>query len=354
MLRALAVTACVPYLALKVAWVAGSRIGVPDGSGLLDHRLMMAVVNGVSVLMDSCVVVLALLLTQRWGRRVRAWLLAVPMWVATGLLAPIMAGFPVQLVAGLVTGGARDSAPREPFLHEWVFGVVYGGFIVQGVALGGLFALYARDRWGYVWRGRPGLSGTWVRAVAVGASALLLVACAVHLTGAFGVTPGPSAEPSVEPSADFRVLEGVRALFAVTAVAGALALVFGAGRSLPVRVPLGLAWVGSGAVGCWGGYLTLVGLLPQGGSADGPTGLMTLTYAGEMISGLLLAACVAVFLRRRAADTAGPVDTAGGADRTDRAGTASAGSAVPANTAVTAGPANTTVPAHTADTAVPA
>ncbi|MEU3833705.1 hypothetical protein [Streptomyces microflavus] len=88
--RVLAIVSCVPYVGLKAAWMAGSRVGIPDGSPLLDGGALLVVGNGVTVLMDACVVVLALLLTRPWGLRVPAWLLVVPMWVASGLLLPVM------------------------------------------------------------------------------------------------------------------------------------------------------------------------------------------------------------------------------------------------------------------------
>lgn len=69
-LRCVAIVSCLPYIVLKAAWISGSHVGIPDGSSLLDHRTTMAVANGASVLMDSAVVVIALLLTQAWGRRV--------------------------------------------------------------------------------------------------------------------------------------------------------------------------------------------------------------------------------------------------------------------------------------------
>ncbi|MEU7277924.1 hypothetical protein AB0A69_03855 [Streptomyces sp. NPDC045431] len=299
-LRALAVVSCVPYLGLKAAWIAGSRVGIPDGSVLLEDRALMAAVNGVTVLMDGAVIVLALLLTQGWGLRVRAWLLALPMWAATGLLAPIMVGFPVQILSR----GGSAPVPKEPFLDEWVFGVVYSGFIVQGLTLGALFALYARDRWGRVWRApAAGPAGPWARIVAVVASVPLAALCAVHLMWATGSTAGLPARRIAERSSDFHALEGVRALFAVVAVAGVLALVYGAGRSRSraPKVPLVAAWVGSGAVGCWGGYLLLTLLMPMDDPSNAPTALMALTYAGEMITGILLACCLAACLRRRAA-----------------------------------------------------
>ncbi|MBT2443392.1 hypothetical protein J7E93_25515 [Streptomyces sp. ISL-36] len=305
-LRTLAEVACLPYIALKIAWVAGSEIGIPAGSVLLDHRTLLIVVNSVSVIADALVVVLALLLTQPWGLRVRAWLLAVPVWAATGLLAPIMIGFPAQMATSLFTGPQRHESGGRPFLDEWVFGVVYGGFIVQGITLGTLFFLYTRDRWGHVWRGTLGdlparFSGTGARITAVVAALLAIVPAVPHVMWALGSTSGLAAARVLERTSDFYVLEWMRLFFAAVAVVSVLLLVFQRARSLPVRTVLGIGWVGSGGLGCWGAYMTLVSLMPETDPVEAHTGLMQLTYAGEMITGFLLAGCLAVFLRRRSA-----------------------------------------------------
>ncbi|GGT24538.1 hypothetical protein [Streptomyces purpureus] len=305
-LRAITVAACLPYVSLKIAWIAGSRIGIPDGSVLLEHRTVMAVANGVTVLMDAAVVVLALLLTQAWGLRVRAWLPAVPMWGATGLLSPIVVAYPAQLVLAAFMGAPRRVADGRPFLEDWVFGVVYGGFIVQALALGALFVTYARDRWGHVARGRVGelprsLSGAGTRATAVVASLLALVPVALHTLWAFGVEGGLTPARIAERTSDFALLEGMRVAFAAVAVAGTLMLVFRLGRSLRVRTPLALAWLGSAALGSWGAYLLTAALLPVDDPGKRVTGWMLTAYAGEMITGLLMAGCLAVVLRRRGA-----------------------------------------------------
>ncbi|OLZ65954.1 hypothetical protein AV521_29680 [Streptomyces sp. IMTB 2501] len=356
LLRLVAIAACLPYLSLKVAWIAGSHAGIPDGSPLLAHRVTMIVANGLTVLMDAAVVVLALLLTRPWGRRVPAWLLAVPMWIATGLLVPIMAGFPVQLVLDAVHGGGGRGGGDKPFLAGWVFDVVYGGFIVQGLALGTLFAAYARDRWGHLWRGRVrevprrGTSaGRWGPAVTVTVLALfpagtrLLWACggtaglgtghpggrlmdalmAVSLAAAvLGVwqlapqqatfapsrrparplaapaesprTPGPSGTaPGRHADSTHRtpLPDGQ------TSPAGASALP--RTGALPVAVPLALAWTGSGAAACWGAWMALGALATTQDVADRPTPMLTLTYAGQVITGLLVAALAARFLADR-------------------------------------------------------
>ncbi|MFF0475967.1 hypothetical protein [Streptomyces sp. NPDC004284] len=306
-LRVLAILACLPYISLKVVWVAGGRLGIPDGSVLLEHPQMMVIANAVSVVADVLVVVLALLLTQAWGRRFPAWLLALPMWAATGLLAPIMTGYPTQLAVALVTGDEKAAAPAEPFLDEWVFGVVYGGFILQGLALGTLFALYARDRWGHLWQGRLGelsarTPGRDSRALAVAGAVVALVPAALHLLWATGSTTGLSARLIAERDSDDYVLEADRFVFIAVAVVLTLFLVLRRPARLRVRTTLALAWTASGAVGCWGAYLSLVALLPDPDPSKHVPGLVQLSYAGDMITGFLLAACVALFLRRRSAE----------------------------------------------------
>lgn len=313
-LRCVAIVACLPYIVLKAAWISGSHVGIPDGSSLLDHRTTMAVANGASVLMDSAVVVIALLLTQGWGRRVPAWLLALPMWVATGLLLPIMAGYPLQLLVRLLGGKTVNKGDvGRPFLDEWVFGVVYTGFIIQGLALGTLFALYARDRWGHLWQGTlralpDSPTAPVLRAAALAASLLALMPGTLHLLWAAGSTAGLNEGRIEERTSGSAVLEAVYVLFVVVTVAGVLLLAFRRDSALPLRVPLALAWGGSGATACWGGWMSIASLSHVDDIADRPTATMVLIYAVQMLVGTLVMTQVAYFLAERAAATrpAGP------------------------------------------------
>ncbi|MFB8353831.1 hypothetical protein [Streptomyces niveus] len=303
-LRAVAIASCLPYITLKVVWIAGGRIGVPDGSTLLEHRTVMAVVNSVSVLLDGAVVVLALLLTQTWGRRVPAWLVGLPMWAATGLLAPIMTGYPLQLAGSLIDGSRPAPSNSEPFLATWVFAVVYSGFILQGLTLGTLFVLYARRRWDHLWRGHLGDAVTTrtARATVAAGAVLALPPAVMHLLWATGSTAGLGADRIAERSTDFHLVEGVHALFAVVAVVGTSLLVLRlrSAARLSAKIPLAGAWVGSGTLGCWGGFLFLSTLMPTDPDqrAAGP---MVLTYPVSMVAGLLLLSGVVSVLRRRAA-----------------------------------------------------
>ncbi|KUN04058.1 aromatic ring-opening dioxygenase LigA [Streptomyces yokosukanensis] len=306
LLRLLAVTACLPYLALKVAWIAGSHAGIPDGSPLLEHRVTMIVANGLTVLMDAAVVVLALLLTRPWGRRVPAWLLAAPMWVATGLLAPIMAGFPAQLVLHAVHGGGDSGGSGggdKPFLAGWVFDVVYGGFIVQGLALGALFAAYARNRWGQLWRGRlrelPSRGTATGRWGPVTVAVLALFPLGTRLLWACGGTAGLGTK---HPGG--RLMDVLMLVSLAAAVLGVRQLALPRGGALPVAVPLALAWIGSGAAACWGAWTALGALATAQNAADRPTTTLALTYAGQVITGLLVLSLTARFLADRSTEAA--------------------------------------------------
>ncbi|WP_234019442.1 hypothetical protein [Streptomyces sp. CNS654] len=308
-LRVVGIASCLPYVGLKTAWTAGSRIGIPDGSPLLDGGTALAVANGATVLMDGAVVALALLLTRPWGLRVPAWLLVLPMWVASGLLLPIMTAFPVQLVVRILGGGGGrpvGEGSSEPFLDPWVFGVVYGGFIVQGLALGSLFALYARERWGDLWRGRlrdlpESPTAPALRATAVAAASAALVPGVTHLVWATGSTAGLEPARAADRTSDFYVLEAVSLLFAVVTAVGVLLLAFRRTGGLSLRLPLVLAWCGSAQTACWGGWMSLAGLTGAGEAADRPTAATMVTYAVQMLAGALVVTLGAYFFAERAA-----------------------------------------------------
>ncbi|MFJ9765892.1 hypothetical protein ACIRUY_18965 [Streptomyces erythrochromogenes] len=299
-LAAAALAATAPYLALKTAWLAGSRIGIPDGSVLLEAGPFLTVANAVTLAMDACVILLVLVLTRPWGLRTPAWMLTVPVFTATGLLTPILLGFPGQLlVRALGFGdGPEVAAAREPFLDSWVFIVVYTGFTVQGLALAGLFVPYARRRWGRRWQGAAGErlpSSTGVVAAAAASGALVLAAS--FLYWAFGGTAGLSAERAEAFSAESAVGSVAHAMCALAAGAGALLLA--RGGALRARWPLGLAWIGGAATLAWGAWLLNASLGPQLGDGEGPSAAAQLIYAGQMVTGALTTAVLTRFLISR-------------------------------------------------------
>ncbi|MFJ4862996.1 hypothetical protein [Streptomyces sp. NPDC088748] len=298
-LRAVAVVATVPYVGLKAAWLAGSHLGIPEGSVLREPGPFFVAANSVTLAMDACVILLALVLTRPWGIRVPGWLLTVPVFAATGLLTPIVFAFPGQLVVRALGFGSDPAveAAREPFLDSWVFMVVYTGFIVQGLALAGLFVPYARERWGRRWQGVTGERlppSTGV--VAAAASAVGLAVAAVYGYWTFGGSAGLGAG-TADLSADRAVVTAVDAICALAAGAGALLLA--RGGTIPARWPLGLAWIGGAATLSWGAWVTIAALGPQPDGGEGPPAATLLIYAGQMITGLLAGAVLIRFLTAR-------------------------------------------------------
>ncbi|MGZ9930238.1 hypothetical protein ACXNSR_10120 [Streptomyces sp. NC-S4] len=299
-LSAVALTATVPYLGLKTVWLCGGRLGIPEGSVLREPGPFFIAANSVTLAMDACVILLVLVLTRPWGIRVPGPLLTVPVFVATGLLTPILLGFPGQMLLRAAGFGTVEmgQAAREPFLDPWVFHVVYSGFTIQGLALAALFVPYARQRWGRAWRGVTGErlpSPTGV--VAAAAAAVGLAVAGVLLYRASGGTAGLSAERAAEYSADTAVVSAVHALCALAAGAGAVLLA--RGGTLRARWPLGLAWIGGAATLNWGAWLAIAGLGPQLDGGEGPPVTALLIYAGQMITGLLTGTVLIRFLGAR-------------------------------------------------------
>ncbi|XLE02324.1 hypothetical protein QBL21_23260 [Streptomyces sp. 184] len=316
-LRLVAAVACLPYLSLKIAWIAGSTVGIPAGSELLEQRGTMAAANSLTVLMDAAAVVLAFALTRPWGRRMPAWLVVLPLWAATGLLAPIVVGFPTQVVIKLFGGGGAATDDSEPFLHEWVFTVVYVGFGIQALALGGLFALYVRDRWGPLLRGRlgdlpPSPTAPAQRLLAVLAAVVALTVAALHLSWALGSTAGLSDHLVAQRSATLRVNEAIQVAFGVAAAAGVVLLAHRPRPRTRLATAVALGWTGGSALAAWSGWMLLASLVtdnPVRGDRQ-PTQPMNLAYAGGMITGLLVLAVGATLLAERATRAADPAQAA--------------------------------------------
>ena len=240
-----AIAAVLPYLTLKVLWLAHSSAGATNTAGaaeLVDTRHLVG--DAITAGMEVVAVTLVLAMTFRWGRSLPAFLVLTPVWVGTGLLTPIALGLPLGVVAQAVVGGSP--VPGGNGLQGWVYSVVYGGFVVQAVALVVAFTGYARRRW-------PGLFRMRLRELRAAAPRMrryvpAAVALAVGYAGVLvawsvggGALNAPGGFETVAQRA-FLAGEGVAVLLGV---AGVMALLRGGGDRR-VRVPLALAWTGTG------------------------------------------------------------------------------------------------------------
>ena len=246
---AAAIFACLPYAALKVAWLTGSSVGSATALGAASlHDDRHSVGNAATLAMELVAVMLALALGHRRGLRLPAAVVVIPMWVGTGLLAPIALGLPLGITAQAIVGGSP--APADNGLHGWVYAVVYGGFVVQAVALLTAFVLYARVRWAELLRLRrlqPAPGPTPRRLAGAGAVAAVVYAVA---NLAWAVAGDWLAAP---PGFDTAAQKSLLVSTAILALAGAFAArrlvhprsirpLSDSGR---FRATLALGWVGS-------------------------------------------------------------------------------------------------------------
>ncbi|HEU5024333.1 MAG TPA: hypothetical protein VFV01_05375 [Spirillospora sp.] len=308
------VAACVPYLSIKIAWLSGSTVGWNDAAAAKDSVLYVG--NAITMGMDALAVLVACAFTFPWGRRVPAWLLLPPIWVATGLLAPIALAVPLGTVIQSLAS-AEPVTGTENGLQGWVYGVVYTGFTLQGIGLLTAFVLHARGRWPEVFTVRTadvptGATRSLQLLLARGALVPAAVCAAAHFFWAFGGTAGLPDDQAAARNAPQQVLDGVWGLLALSGAAGLLALAERSRRPGRFVVPLAAAWAGAGAMFAWSLYgliVTLAAADALGADAAPVSGLVAL---GGTLTGLAVALTGAFLLAeqggaRRAAQSARPM-----------------------------------------------
>ena len=239
----LASAGTLPYVLLKILWLAGSPVGTRDPAFLADP--VIHTMNAVTLGMDLVVVALALALTHRWGARLPPWLVLLPMWVGTGFLVPMAVAIAPATVVTIATG-AIGTGPLQP----WVQPMVYGGFAWQGIFLSAAFVVYARSRWGGVVTATtpaaPGLLPL-LRVIAGGGIVMAAISAVLQLAG--GLAGGDLIGLAVQT---------VNAALPAIGAAGVLALVRG---TLRPWVATAAAWTGTAAMFSWGLYNTAIATL---------------------------------------------------------------------------------------------
>lgn len=245
----LAVASTLPYLTLKVVWLAGGRVGLNDPE--FGRSAVMYAANAITFGLELAAVALALIFVLPFGRRLPPWLVLIPMWVGTGFLAQILVTLPLQLI----DGAPAESSTEEGPIADWVFAVVYAGFAALGVFLLCGFVLYAHERWGRHGGWTAPLSGRSVgrteKVVALWAVAGLLVSGVLLVVRA----TGPLDLAAANLIGD--------ALMALAGIVGLLLLAYGASVWLPRWVPIVLAWTGTAAVTVWSAYFLVLVTVPN-------------------------------------------------------------------------------------------
>ncbi|WP_439674592.1 hypothetical protein [Embleya sp. MST-111070] len=337
-----AVVACSPYLTLKLLWVLGIDVGVVHPDDLDRGRWIAA--NALTFAMDGIAAWIAYTLARPREVRVRAWLILLPLWVASGLLVVIMVVVPADLLSAAV-GLTGNPFSGDDFLRPWVYGVVYGGFIVEGAVLLAAFALYAHERWGALLRTRvralPDPAGTRdaQRFLGTAAAVLLGFVGVVRLAWGLGADVGVSETWIADRDASGRWMDGVQGGLALVGAVGLLLLVYRVGGAR-VRGPLAMVWFGAGSAFGWGGWMGLIstGAAPDSRMAERTSRLLHLVYTAEMITGVLVLTIGWFFLSEYAGRATLPEPTAPEPARVTATATATA-------TATSSAPAPTPAPA---------
>ncbi|WP_018352606.1 hypothetical protein [Longispora albida] len=282
----LAVAAMLPYLFLKIAWLAGSDIGVNE-PGMMNTPGMLAA-NAVTGGMELAGALIAVALTQRWGQRLPGWLVTFPMWVGTGLLVPILMTVPAGMALGAMSAASDE-------LQPWVYLVVYGGFCVQGVALILAFGAYTKRRWPGAFAAGPGVAGPARPLQATVAKGMAALCALSAVLGVYWLLGGSAGRPDAYRYTTVQVLSHVAEVLLVLAAAAGLAmLVFRYGRP---GLGAALAWTGSGAMFAGG----VMGLLPTLLGAVEGSGLGDVAALANGLTGVTIALSAAFVLAERQA-----------------------------------------------------
>lgn len=286
-----AIAAMLPYLTLKIVWLSGNPVGITDPAMMNDPT--MTALNGATFGMAAVGAVLALAFTMRWGMRLPAWLVLLPIWVGTGLLSLIVLSVPVSLIIE----GAGVFPPGGP-IEQWVYLTVYAGFIGQGVGLTAAFALYARDRWPHLFTKER--YGTAFRpfhtVIAWGVAVFAVPIGAINLYWAFGGTAGLARELVEAHSVSGGIQMGVKGVLAWAGAAGFALMVRGRAREAMVA-----AWLGGGTMFAWGFYSTVITVLkpPLTAGVTFSTAVPDLLEVLSMLTGLAVALAGAFLLVER-------------------------------------------------------
>jgi hypothetical protein len=230
--------AVTPYVLLKVAWLAGSDVGVaPGGDAAALHAPAVVVANVVTVGLMGLAVLLAVVLSRAGGARLPAWLLVVLGGGAAGLLAHVLIALPAGAALEYLALG-RLSSGTGGDLEPWVYALVYPGFALLGLALGVLLVCHALDRWPAIFALPPRITG--VPVLVAGVAGLVPFGAAMVWWGVAGVgSTGPVGMTSVVQRVDL-IVTGLLCLGAVAAPYLARSLAAG----LDARVAWALVWLG--------------------------------------------------------------------------------------------------------------
>lgn len=289
---ALAVT---PYLLIKILWTFGLFLPT-DEMGDADWRA----INATTAVLAGIGILLAMAFVKPWGERLPAWSVALPVWVGTGFLVPLLLLAPVLGPAAV----ARDSeaGAAELWVYEQVLVVI--SLVGVGVGLPLALAGYSRARWPEAVSGpletgeRSGHTrdpqAPLARIVAVGA----LVLGVVKVYWAMGGTVGIDADRLGDRDLWWHMLSLSTGVWALAGAWAVLVLTSrrGSRRFLP---PMAAAWVSSGMLFAYSVYNLLLTASPYGPPVPENPVAEALSIAAGMALGVAMGMTILLVLKDR-------------------------------------------------------
>ncbi|WP_218940507.1 hypothetical protein [Streptomyces sp. Ru87] len=296
-----AAAAVTPYLLIKIVWSFGLFLPTEEMAGA-DWRA----VNAVTALLAAAGIGLAMAFSRPWGERLPAWTVALPVWVGTGLLVPMLPLAPVLGPAAV----NRDQEAGSPdfWVHEQLLVMI--SLVGVGIGLPLALAGYARARW------PEALGGPLPYAEPVGGTRALqrplagLVASGCVLLGcvkafwAAGGTAGLDAAAVERRDLWWHMLASSTAVWAFAGAWGILVLAYRRG-SRGFLLPMAVTWVASGMLFSYSvyGLLDLTGM--QQPSPELPVAA-ALTREGGAVLGVTMGLTLLLVLHDRRRALRGP------------------------------------------------
>jgi hypothetical protein len=201
---------------------------------------------------------------MKWGERVPAWLVAIPVWVGTGLLIPMLLLAPVLGPAAMIWDQQAGAA------NVWVYEQIFVMFSLVGVGICLPFALagYAKARWPEAFADPikidllPGSSQNLCVSLARLVAAGCIFLGSIKLFWAFGGTIG--ILPAMLDNRDlwWHLLSLSTGVWAFAGAWGLLALTTRL-RSKRFFPPMAAAWVSSGMLFSYNLFNSLAATRPD-------------------------------------------------------------------------------------------
>lgn len=290
-----AAMAVTPYLLIKILWTLGLFLPTEQ---MADTS--WRIINAVTAVLAAIGIFLALAFCRPWGERLPAWLVALPIWVGTGLLVPMLLIAPVLGPAAMIRD--QEAGAADFWVYEQIFVMIslFGIGIFLPLALAG----YVMARWPEALSGTtaykesPGntlrLQIILARLVASGCILLGIIKMFWAVGGSFGIDPASMGDRDVW----WHLLSVSASVWSFAGAWGILVISSRRGSRwfLP---PMAAAWISSGALFTNNLYSALSSVrLDAPPSPEYPLAWLLTTQAG-IILGVIMGMIILLVVHER-------------------------------------------------------